>query len=161
VTRDVAEAVLPTPLGVRLYICCDERGVIASRWTSRRQARAPASRNAAARLARDVARQCNEYFARRRGRFDVPLVLEGTPLECAAWHAVSALHVGMLVSYAEVARAIGRPGAHRAVAHAMARSPFDLFIPAHRVIGADGRIKGAGPRSMRRRLLAFEGISVR
>ena len=78
-----------------------------------------------------------------------------------AWRCVAALEVGEIVSYADVARAIGRPGAHRGVATAMGRSPLDLFIPAHRVVGADGRIRGASPGSMRRALLAFEGITLR
>ena len=74
------------------------------------------------------------------------------------WDLVSQLEVGELISYGDVARAVGFPGAHRGVAAAMGRSPYDLLIPAHRVVGSDGRIKGAGPNSMRRRLLVFEGI---
>jgi O-6-methylguanine DNA methyltransferase len=67
----------------------------------------------------------------------------------------------MLVSYADIARAIGRPRAHRGVARAMSRTPLDLFIPAHRVLGADGTIKGDELQTaMRRQLLQFEGFRV-
>jgi O-6-methylguanine DNA methyltransferase len=89
------------------------------------------------------------------------LHLEGTPFQIDVWHFVAALEVGELVAYGDLARAIGRPRAHRGVAAAMRRTPIDLFIPAHRVVGADGSVRGAGPNSLRRRLLTFEGITLR
>ena len=109
-------------------------------------------------MLREADRQLRAYFARRLQRFDLPLHLVGTPLQTRVWELVSQLEFGELISYGDVARAVGFPGAHRGVAAAMGRSPYDVLIPAHRVVGSDGRIKGAGPNSMRRRLLVFEGI---
>ena len=79
----------------------------------------------------------------------------------SVWRFVARLEFGEIVSYSDVARIMGRPGAHRGVARAMSESPMELFVPAHRVVGADGTVRGAGPQSMRRRLLAFEGIRLR
>lgn len=109
-------------------------------------------------LLREIRSQVAAYCARRLRRFDVPLQFVGTPFQCRVWELVSQLEVGELVSYADVARAIGHPLSHRGVAAAMGRAPYDLFVPAHRVVGSDGKIKGAGANSMRRRLLAFEGV---
>jgi O-6-methylguanine DNA methyltransferase len=109
-------------------------------------------------LLREAVAQLRAYFAHRLRGFDLPLALYGTPFQVEVWRLVSQLETGELISYGDVARALGAPLAHRGVAAAMRKTPYDLLIPAHRVIGSDGRVKGAGPRSMRRRLLAFEGI---
>ncbi|MBI2761007.1 MAG: methylated-DNA--[protein]-cysteine S-methyltransferase [Chloroflexi bacterium] len=101
--------------------------------------------------------QLDGYFARRRRDFDVPLDLRGTPFQRAVWRAVMAIPFGETRSYADIARTVGRPAAWRAVGAANAVSPVSLVIPCHRVIGADGTIKGyAGGALNRRTLLAFE-----
>ncbi|HEV7179375.1 MAG TPA: methylated-DNA--[protein]-cysteine S-methyltransferase [Candidatus Baltobacteraceae bacterium] len=145
-----------TPVGT-LWISARGDELIASdfRLSLRPSSRAPDNA-----LLREARLQLRAYAGRRLRKFDLPLALRGTPFQVAVWQAVADLETGELVSYADVARAVGAPRAHRGVAMAMGRTPFDLFVPAHRVVGADGRIKGAGPQSLRRRLLAFEGITI-
>jgi methylated-DNA-[protein]-cysteine S-methyltransferase len=144
---------LPTPFGRDLLIEGNRSAITGSRFVS---SRATLHGKPSDALLAEAAAQVRAYFARRLRRFELPLAFEGTPFRVAAWQAVAALEFGQFVSYADVARAIGRPLAHRGVAAAMSAAPLALFVPAHRVIGADGRIKGASPASLRVRLAAFE-----
>jgi methylated-DNA-[protein]-cysteine S-methyltransferase len=153
VSEGATRCLVPTPFGKDFLIVGNDVAILAGAFVARRRAKWPKPSDA---LLVEAGAQLRAYFARRLRRFHLPLHLSGTPLQLAAWEAVAALSYGEFVSYADVARAIGRPGAHRGVAAAMGATPIDLFIPAHRVLGADGRIRGAGPGSMRPRLLAFE-----
>jgi methylated-DNA-[protein]-cysteine S-methyltransferase len=151
--QDGLRCLVRTPLGKDLLIASNGAAILESTFVARRRV---AERKPSDALLVEARAQVQAYFARRLRRFDLPFFLEGTPLQLAAWHAVASLAFGEFVSYADVARAIGRPGAHRGVAAAMGATPIALFIPAHRVIGADGRIKGADRTSVRARLAAFE-----
>lgn len=150
--------VVPTPLGVALSVRADARGIVASDFV--RTGRISHGR-ASDPILREAAAQVRAYFQKRLARFDLPLHLDGTDFQKAVWQLVASLETGELISYSDLARVIGAPRAARGVAAAMARSPLDLFIPAHRVVGADGTVRGAAPRSLRRRLLEFEGIILR
>jgi methylated-DNA-[protein]-cysteine S-methyltransferase len=143
---------IPTPFGCDLLIVSNGSAIVASDFVAAK--RAPTKASDA--LLVEASAQVRAYFSRRLRRFDLPLAVDGTPFRVAVWRAVATLAFAEFVSYADVARAVGHPLAHRGVAAAMGRTPLDLFIPAHRVIGADGRIKGAAPRSLRARLAAFE-----
>lgn len=143
---------ISTPFGRDLLIIGNGDVILASNFVAPRRA----GRRPSDALLAEASAQVRAYFRRRLVRFDLPLAFEGTPFQIAVWRSVAALAFGEFVSYADVARGVGRPLSHRGVAKAMAFAPLDLLVPAHRVIGADGRIKGASPRSMRLRLAAFE-----
>ena len=150
-------AALPTPFGRELYV--ETNGSCITLAEFRRPA--PRRRTAREALLREVAAQVRAYFLRKLTVFDLPLHFQGKPFDCEVWRAVSTLEFGHFVSYGEVARAIGHPQSHRGVARAMGKTLIDLFVPAHRVIGADGRLRGCEPRAMRAKLAAFEGLSSR
>jgi methylated-DNA-[protein]-cysteine S-methyltransferase len=102
-------------------------------------------------------RQLAEYFARRRREFDLPLDPQGTPFQRAVWKAIAGVPYGTTISYAELARRAGHPGAMRAVGAATGRNPLGIIVPCHRIVGADGSLTGyAGGLARKRALLAFE-----
>jgi AraC family transcriptional regulator of adaptative response/methylated-DNA-[protein]-cysteine methyltransferase len=73
---------------------------------------------------------------------DLPLDLRGTPFQQQVWHALQQIPLGQTRSYQEVAVAIGRPSAFRAVAQACARNPVPLVVPCHRVVQTGGGLGG-------------------
>jgi len=84
-----------------------------------------------------------------------------TPFEREVYRLVSSIPVGETRTYGEVAAAAGRPGAARAVGAAMARNPFAPLIPCHRLVGADGSLRGyGGGLPMKAALLSEEGARV-
>jgi len=89
-------------------------------------------------------RQLEEYFKGQRQKFDVSLVLEGTDFQKAVWRQLQKIPFGETASYGDVARAIDRPKAYRAVGNANNKNPVPLIIPCHRVIGSDGKLVGFG-----------------
>lgn len=88
--------------------------------------------------------QLREYFAGTRRCFDLPLAPSGTPFQREVWTALSTIRFGQTWSYVELARAVGRPGAARAVGAANGRNPLPIVVPCHRVIGASGALTGFG-----------------
>lgn len=107
-------------------------------------------------------RELNEYFAGRRRAFSVPLSIHGTPFQQSVWRALMEIPWGETISYGELARRIGRPNACRTVGMANHVNSLPIFIPCHRVIGADGRLTGyAGGLEIKKKLLEIEGIDVK
>jgi O-6-methylguanine DNA methyltransferase len=151
-TRSLSAGRIPTPWRYEMAVWTNGSAIVRAEFVAAKRAKHVRTDS----LVREAAAQVRAYFARRLRRFDLPLEPEGTPFAIAVWQCVAGLSFGEFVSYADVARAIGRPLAHRGVALAMGRTPIDLFVPAHRVIGADGRVKGALPGSLRLRLADFE-----
>jgi O-6-methylguanine DNA methyltransferase len=103
-------------------------------------------------------RQLEEYFARQRRHFDFPLDLRGTSFQLACWQALLAIPYGETRSYADIARAVGRPQGFRAVGMANNRNPVAIVVPCHRVIASDGSLCGyGGGLEIKRKLLELEG----
>jgi len=92
----------------------------------------------------EARRQLAEYLAGDRRAFTLPLAPRGTEFERLVWQALVAIPYGETRSYAEVAAAIGRPAACRAVGRANGSNPIAIVIPCHRVIGSDGSLTGFG-----------------
>ncbi|MCU1375133.1 MAG: methylated-DNA (protein)-cysteine S-methyltransferase [Actinomycetia bacterium] len=91
-----------------------------------------------------VVAQLEEYFEGRRTVFDLDLELEGTPFQRTVWAALQDIPYGETRGYGQLARAIGRPTASRAVGAANGSNPISIIVPCHRVIGADGSLTGYG-----------------
>jgi len=105
-----------------------------------------------------VADELLAYLAGRLKQFTVPLDLRGTPFQLEVWRAVQAIPFGEVRTYAQVATAIGRPSACRAVGAANGANPTPILIPCHRVIGSDGALTGyVGGIPLKKRLLELEG----
>ena len=104
-----------------------------------------------------TATQLAEYFAGARTAFDLPLAPRGRDFQRAVWRALDAIPFGETRSYADIARASGRPVWARAGGPAYGRSPISIVTPCHRVVGASGALTGfAGGLATKEWLLAWE-----
>jgi O-6-methylguanine DNA methyltransferase len=102
--------------------------------------------------------QLEEYFAGKRREFTFPLDLRGTDFQRACWRALLAIPYGETRTYADIARAVGKPNAFRAVGMANNRNPIAIIVPCHRVIASDGTLCGyGGGLEVKRKLLELEG----
>jgi methylated-DNA-[protein]-cysteine S-methyltransferase len=109
-------------------------------------------------VTKKTAAQIEEYLAGKRKQFNVPFVLRGTEFQKAVWQALQQIPFGETRSYKEIAIAVGRPKAVRAVGRANNRNPVVIIVPCHRVIGHDGSLTGfGGGLPLKRRLLELEG----
>lgn len=82
------------------------------------------------------------YLEGSYGLPTLPLDLQATPFQKAVWQTLQSIPCGQTRTYGQVAAAIGRPNAARAVARACAANPVALLIPCHRVVRGDGQLGG-------------------
>ncbi len=102
--------------------------------------------------------QLDEYFAKKRNKFDLPLKLEGTDFQKKVWKKLEKIPFGKTKSYKDLANEIKNPKSVRAVGGANNKNKFAIFIPCHRVIGANGSLTGyAGGLKFKEYLLQHEG----
>jgi methylated-DNA-[protein]-cysteine S-methyltransferase len=113
-------------------------------------------------LLRQACTELHEYFAGARRVFTLPLSPAGTPFQRAVWTAMRAIPYGETRSYGELAAAIGKSGAARAIGQACNRNPIAIIQPCHRVLAAHGAPGGfrAG-LAIKQQLLALEAAGTR
>ncbi len=98
-----------------------------------------------------------EYFAGARKAFDLPLDFFGTAFQKRVWFELLNIPFGETRTYGEIAHAIGKPRAFRAVGAANGKNPISIVAPCHRVIGKDGSLTGfAGGLAAKECLLGIE-----
>ena len=104
-----------------------------------------------------VREELSEYANGSRKTFDAPLAFAGSEWQKTVWEALTRIPFGETRSYGEIADALGRPGAARAVGRANASNVLPLVVPCHRVIAADGTLGGFnGGLHLKERLLEHE-----
>lgn len=104
--------------------------------------------------------EIDQYIAGCLKAFTVPLDLRGTPFQVSVWQAVLAIPYGETRTYRDIAAAIGRPAAIRAVGAANGANPLSIIVPCHRLVGADGTLRGyGGGLPVKAHLLELEGAA--
>jgi O-6-methylguanine DNA methyltransferase len=138
-----------------------ERGLARLEFGSQAQRGAESVGPGSAPPVKALARALGRYLSGDGWDFTVPLDLSrGTDFDRAVWGALRRIPPGETRTYGDVARALGRPRAARAVGNACGRNPVPVVVPCHRVV-ASGGIGGFGlGLGLKRRLLALEGVRV-
>jgi len=123
-----------------------------------RKTHAPDARVVERRTAQeDTVDQLLQYTSGERRDFEIDLDLRATPFQLSVYKIVAKISYGETLSYSDVALAINKPKAVRAVGAANGANPIPLVIPCHRVIARGGALQGyAGGLDMKARLLAME-----
>ncbi|MFI5362079.1 MAG: bifunctional transcriptional activator/DNA repair enzyme AdaA [Elusimicrobiota bacterium] len=165
--EDISYGCAASPVGrlliasTRRGLCSVEIGSSKAELARRLKARFPnATLRADAKSAAAAGRALTAVMNAKAAASSVPLDVRGSAFQRLVWDALRKIPAGRTKTYAEVARAVGRPGAARAVARACATNSIAIAIPCHRVVGAGGELRGYrwGPER-KRRLLALEGAS--
>lgn len=102
-------------------------------------------------------KQFDEYFVGKRQEFNLPLLLKGTDFQNLVWKELMNIPYGNVTTYSDIATAIGRPKAFRAVGMANHDNPLPIIIPCHRVLGKNGKLTGyAYGLDVKEKLLTLE-----
>ncbi len=124
-----------SPLGL-IEITADNHGLLSLYFVAAEKSRKPSP------LLEQTQEQLSQYFNRKRSEFDLPLSLKGTPFQKSVWQQLLNIPLGATCSYQQLADALNKPGAARAVGAANGKNPLSIIVPCHRVIGANGQLTG-------------------
>jgi O-6-methylguanine DNA methyltransferase len=152
------------PLGIVLFLASDGQHLVRASF-ARGVGEVPHDWNAAWEhrpedpILQQALRELNEYFAKDREDFSVPLKPSGTPFQLSVWKALEEIPYGQTRTYRQIAELVGRPTATRAVGAANGQNPLPVFLPCHRVIGSNGALTGfGGGLETKAELLRLEGV---
>lgn len=121
-------------------------------------------RMGSAKVLKTAEKQIQQYFKGKRQSFDLDFRLDGTEFQKSVWKQIAEIPFGKTKTYQQIASAIGKPLASRAVGGAVGANPVGLILGCHRVLGANDRITGySGGEGVptKRLLLALEGIETK
>lgn len=124
----------------------------------------PAPDSGKAAVLKTARQQLERYFAGKSKVLDFKVSLDGTEFQKAVWQQIASIPFGQTMTYVDIARAIGKPLASRAVGGAVGSNPVPLVVGCHRVLGSGGKITGySGGDGLptKRKLLALEGITAK
>lgn len=155
-----SHTVVDSPYGPLTLVATD--GVLSALYMTEQRHRPPQETfgEVDARPFGGVTDQLDEYFAGERTEFDLPLRLHGTPFQRSVWEQLRTIPYGETRSYGQLADALGKSGASRAVGLANGKNPVGIIVPCHRVIGSTGSLTGyGGGLDRKQRLLVFEGAA--
>jgi methylated-DNA-[protein]-cysteine S-methyltransferase len=156
---------LRTPVG-ELVITASDTAVTGVHFPTSRRGPAPthqaqwveAGKGLAADVLARARQQLEEYFARTRTNFELPLEALGSAFEHRVWNALRTIPYGTTTSYGALARLLGDKHATRAVGLANGKNPIPIIVPCHRVVGSKGELTGfGGGLDTKRWLLDHEG----
>ena len=144
---DKKQIVITTPLGPIIAVA-DDRALYALEFTD--HGKYPMGRTKAIDL---LEKELDRYFAGNLKAFETKVHLEGTPFQMAVWEELKNIPFGQTKSYAELAKAIHKPTAFRAVANALGANKLPIILPCHRVINANGELGGYNGGTLRKKWL--------
>lgn len=105
-----------------------------------------------------AADELSQFFSGHRHDFSVPVKPMGTAFQLSVWRELQTIKWGETYSYRDIAKRLGKPTGSRAVGGAVGRNPIPIFIPCHRIVGANGSLTGfSGGLQNKKKLLECEG----
>ena len=144
-----------SPLGV-LQLVSDEKHLLELNWQCAHRQLSTSNQTVA--ILSAAADELSQFFSGARRNFSVPLQPHGTGFQLSVWSELQKVGWGEICTYREIAERLGRPKGFRAVGGAVGRNPIPIFIPCHRIVGANGALTGfSGGLDNKQILLGCEG----
>ena len=147
----IFSSIIETPLG-QMFACANHEGVCLLEFTERENLEKQKTAlqkslkaeivSGSNRELKQLQKQLKEYFEGQRIKFDLPIVMTGTPFQEKVWKALIEIPFGKTMTYQSLTNQLGNPKAIRAVAGANGANKMAIIIPCHRVIGSDGSLTG-------------------